>query len=360
MRPTTALFAVYGVPFSLTGVPAIPEFIGREEGLASLWAILNPLNLSSRIIMVLHGTGGVGKTQLAVALARKHKNDFTAIFWLDARNKSSLIRSLAKASERLSPSQLQHAGIESPNGEEERSRGITRWLGLPGNSSWLLVFDDADGLSLDQISDFFPAGDGGRIVVTTRRKTFCQLGLSFPVQKIPLQEAKEVFKSSAHLAGDLSTDCQNDIENLCRYLDGLPLALSSAGDFVRSTSSTAAEYLQFYKTQWVELQSASSPSRWYSRGTLNQTWSDTYSALKSDSRQAALLLDSICCLDDDKISFTTFHKTLKEHQKRHLNEDTFNKHMGSIVDYSFAELMDDGSYSINSVIRSWFRSRSAS
>lgn len=69
MRPTTALFAVYGVPFSLTGIPAIPQFIGREEGLASLWAILDPLNLSSRITVVLHALGGIGKTQLAVAFA---------------------------------------------------------------------------------------------------------------------------------------------------------------------------------------------------------------------------------------------------------------------------------------------------
>jgi AAA+ ATPase superfamily predicted ATPase len=72
----------------MTGIPAITRFIGREEGLACLRAILNPLNLSSRITMVLHGIGRIGKTQLAVALARKDMNIFTAILWLDARNKN--------------------------------------------------------------------------------------------------------------------------------------------------------------------------------------------------------------------------------------------------------------------------------
>jgi glyceraldehyde-3-phosphate dehydrogenase/erythrose-4-phosphate dehydrogenase len=38
--------------------------------------------------MVLHGIGRIGKTQLAVALARKDMNIFTAILWLDARNKN--------------------------------------------------------------------------------------------------------------------------------------------------------------------------------------------------------------------------------------------------------------------------------
>jgi hypothetical protein len=98
-----------------------------------------------------------------------------------------------------------------------------RWLGLPGNSSCLLVFDDSDSLSLDKIRDFVPAGDGGPVVVTTRRITFCQLGFSFPVQKLPLREAKEGFKSDDHLVGDLRSDCDIDIEISASTVTAFPL-----------------------------------------------------------------------------------------------------------------------------------------
>ena len=45
---------------------------------------------SSRSCVILHGLGGMGKTQLAITYARRHKEKYTAIFWLNANDEDSL------------------------------------------------------------------------------------------------------------------------------------------------------------------------------------------------------------------------------------------------------------------------------
>ena len=36
-------------------------------------------------VFVIHGLGGIGKTQLAVEYARRNHNRYSALFWLDQR-----------------------------------------------------------------------------------------------------------------------------------------------------------------------------------------------------------------------------------------------------------------------------------
>jgi hypothetical protein len=76
----------YDVPLDLSAVPAIEEFIGREDNLNCLWDYLQPGNPQRRKVAVLHGLGRIGKTQLAIHFARKHQDNFTAIFWLSGKD----------------------------------------------------------------------------------------------------------------------------------------------------------------------------------------------------------------------------------------------------------------------------------
>jgi hypothetical protein len=91
----------FHVPLDLTGVPAIETFLGRLEELESLWHHLEPRNLESRKVAILHGLGGIGKTQLAIRFARDHKDDFTSIFWLNGKSQETLLQSLSSVLLRL-------------------------------------------------------------------------------------------------------------------------------------------------------------------------------------------------------------------------------------------------------------------
>lgn len=56
----------FSVPFSLSGVPEVQEFVGRKEELMEIRETFQGYG-SQRKVVILHGLGGIGKTQLAVA-----------------------------------------------------------------------------------------------------------------------------------------------------------------------------------------------------------------------------------------------------------------------------------------------------
>lgn len=66
---------VYNVPFQLGGIPLITDAIRRLE------AALLPKSISHsrRQVFVLHGFGGIGKTQLAAEFARKYQATFSPL-----------------------------------------------------------------------------------------------------------------------------------------------------------------------------------------------------------------------------------------------------------------------------------------
>ena len=129
----------FHVPLDLTAVPVIENYLGRQDELQRLWHHLQPVNSHSRKVAILHGLGGIEKTQLAIRFARDHKNDFTAIFWLSGKNRGTLLQFLISVLPRL---QGKSHNIKVINGEEveQRVRHVLQWLALEGNPHWLIVF----------------------------------------------------------------------------------------------------------------------------------------------------------------------------------------------------------------------------
>lgn len=117
-------------------------------------------------VTILHGLGGMGKTQLAIRFAREHTDDFTAIFWLSGKDRATLLQSLSSVLPQL-PGHSQN--IEATNEEEveQRAKQVLKWLAIQGNSRWLIIFDNIDQYSpmgdstrgAYDISEFFPTAD---------------------------------------------------------------------------------------------------------------------------------------------------------------------------------------------------------
>src|SRR4051794_152253 len=84
----------------------IENFLGQHKELEHLWHHLQPGSSKSRKVAILHGLGGMGKTQLAIHFAQYHKDDFTAIFWLSGKSRETLLQSLSSVLPRL-PGQAQ-------------------------------------------------------------------------------------------------------------------------------------------------------------------------------------------------------------------------------------------------------------
>src|SRR3954468_13236937 len=78
----------FAVGLNLASFPEAAQFVAREKELSKMHELL--YGHRDRASVVLHGLGGMGKTQLAITYARRHKEKHTAIFWLNANDEDSL------------------------------------------------------------------------------------------------------------------------------------------------------------------------------------------------------------------------------------------------------------------------------
>jgi hypothetical protein len=190
----------------LSNVPAIDQFVGRSEGLRKLWDLLQPSASTTRKVVVLHGLGGIGKTQFAIHFARLHQDDFSAIFWLNGKSQETLMRSLAEFLPKLPvPGINMIANPKTEEKIEQSARQVLQWLATPGNSKWLLIFDNIDRYSAAKkpdsdtydVTNFFPSVGHGSIIITTRVSRLSELGFSYPVETLQSSEAATLLINSA-------------------------------------------------------------------------------------------------------------------------------------------------------------------
>jgi hypothetical protein len=87
------------VAFSLASISGVEHFVAREEELAEMHKIFS--GDGSRRTIILHGLGGIGKTQLTIAYAKRHKNGYSAIFWLNIKDEDSLKQSFTKVARQI-------------------------------------------------------------------------------------------------------------------------------------------------------------------------------------------------------------------------------------------------------------------
>lgn len=89
-----------------------------------------------RKVFVVHGLGGMGETQLCVEYARQHREDFTAVFWLDRSSKDALRRSLAAASVRATRQGPSPTALLVPEAHvvDEAIAALHQWLSLEANT----------------------------------------------------------------------------------------------------------------------------------------------------------------------------------------------------------------------------------
>ena len=184
------------------------KFVERPVEMADLGHTLFPQGQSCRQkIFVLHGLGGIGKTQLAVEFARLHHRRFSSVFWLDGRSEDSLKRSTASYASRIPQGQIsEKSRTYSASGSGDLEiviKEVKDWLAQPNNTDWLLIFDNVDreysGHDADpdayDIKRYLPGADHGAILITTRLAKLEQLGDSRQLSKVNREQAEAIFQS---------------------------------------------------------------------------------------------------------------------------------------------------------------------
>jgi Cdc6-like AAA superfamily ATPase len=105
----------------------------------------------SRRTVILHGLGGIGKTQLSVAYAKRHKESYSAIFWLNAKDEDFLKQSFAKIARQISrehPSTFWLSNMDINESLDELFDDVKAWLSRLNNTRWMMIFDNYDNPKL--------------------------------------------------------------------------------------------------------------------------------------------------------------------------------------------------------------------
>jgi hypothetical protein len=177
-------------------------------------------------LIALHGLGGIGKTQIALEYAHRYEKLYSAILWVDAKDRTVLESSGVRILQQLvyhyatrSPSNPDYMRIANelgiPGGVDLTGvikqetvnshsvwRGVKQWLQKKGNVRWLLLVDNYDNLPAMNISDYLPTSNWGRIIVTSRCLGFQSLGRSLPVTEMEKDVGREMLAKAIRDDGE--------------------------------------------------------------------------------------------------------------------------------------------------------------
>jgi len=215
------ILATGNLPLQLT------RFIGREAAISELRR-----TLSGQRLVTLTGAGGVGKTRLALQVAAAMASDFNDGVWLVE---------LAAITE---PDTVPVAVLRAFGLPDAAGRAATETLArFVAGRRMLMVLDNCEHL-LDAtaalISDVLRAGPSVTIMATSREPIGVPGEVTWRVPSLSLaDEAIELFVDRAmRMRSDfsLTTEHATDVADICRRLDGVPLAIELAAARMRALS----------------------------------------------------------------------------------------------------------------------------
>ena len=229
-----------GAPLLTGSVPPLaPFYQGRHE---TGFGLADGLRQGETILLVpaILGTGGTGKTQLAVGFAHAMwtARAIDLLVWVPAGNRNAIIASYARAA----------AEMELPVGEgataDSAAEHFLAWLGRT-ERRWAVVLDgvaspvDVDGL--------WPQGPAGQVIVTSRLREseLTDAGANITAHAIHGFSRREALSYlNTRLTG--YPDQRIEAIDLAEDLSGLPLALAQAAAVISVTNSTCREYRAEY------------------------------------------------------------------------------------------------------------------
>jgi hypothetical protein len=191
-------------------VAHVDHFVGRSEELDAIHRELQ--HDGSRKTVVVHGLGGMGKTQLALAYAQRHKDEYSAVLWVNSKDVDTLKQGYAAAVRRIyrdHPSLVHLKAVAEGSHLDEAVEAVKRWLSSAGNDRWLVIFDNHDTPKLPgyeepgtfDIRPFLPEADQGAVLITTRSSKL-QVGRPVAIKKLrDIKHSLEILTQTSRRDG---------------------------------------------------------------------------------------------------------------------------------------------------------------
>ena len=239
-----------------------PFFTGRDEFLSRLSQELSdrrPKRYNHRI--ALHGLGGVGKTQIALEYAYRHKSHYRYVFWISAVDQAQLLSGFTDIAQTT-------CCVKSDDLKpQDVAKSVLRWLEV--TESWLLIIDNLDDITV--IEGYLPTTSGvGHTLITTRNTDSDGIPAEgMEVMVMDLEGSVRLLLDRIKLPN--TDQLQAEARRIVTELGFLPLAIEQAAGYIR-ISQNVEEYLETYKRQRHELLNWRAPGNNPYQYTVATTW----------------------------------------------------------------------------------------
>ena len=218
--------------------PRNPVFTGRRPLLEQLETRLRTQNVAAVLPQALHGEGGVGKSQIAIEYAYRHRNEYDVIWWVPSERPAQILASLIELGDRLDLD-VGNEVISAVPKVRDALRAGTPY----GN--WLLVFDNAE--NPETVRGYFPEEGTGKVLITSRNQEWSVIAESLEVDVFTRAESVRLLQRRNPSLP------KPDADRLAGALGDLPLAIEHASAWLHTTEMAVGDYLDLIREKQVQL-----------------------------------------------------------------------------------------------------------
>jgi MinD-like ATPase involved in chromosome partitioning or flagellar assembly/tetratricopeptide (TPR) repeat protein len=231
-----------GRPDQIVNVPVRnANFTGRDAVLLEIREQLRSRSVAVLPPLTIQGTGGVGKTQVALEYTHRFTADYDVVWWLNCGQAQYIDASLADLAAWLR--RTFDVPLPGEGAVAEVAKQLLDYLSGQSKLSWLLVYDNVEEEEFDlTIKRLLPSG-GGHVLITSRENLLAGDGLT---KQLPVFERGESVNHLRRRTPDVPED---EAYRLAESLKDVPLAVATAGALLASENMTVTQYLRLLDTQ---------------------------------------------------------------------------------------------------------------
>ena len=291
---------VWNIPYLRNAV-----FTGREEILGRIQSQLQAGQaMAFSQPQAISGLGGIGKTQIVVEFAYRHRGEYEAVLWVLSDTRESLVSGYIAVAELLD--------LPEKDAQEQDViiKAVKIWLQTHG--SWLLILDNADDLKLAYA--FLPPAFGGHLILTTRAQATGTQAEQIEVETM-LPEVGMLFllRRSKRIGTHAPLADANPADiavarSITEELGGLPLALDQAGAYIEESQCSLDDYQQRYRKRRTTLLNRRGGLGGDHPEPVATTWSLSFQKVEKKNPLAADLLRLCAFLHPDTIPVELIEK----------------------------------------------------
>jgi hypothetical protein len=260
-------------------------FKGREAFLRRLRESLTRENGATTAIVskALYGLGGIGKTRAAVEYAWAHREDYTALLFVQADTPEDLRRNLASlAGPLLLPER-------EATEEEVQLSAVRAWLAV--NPGWLLILDNIDTPdALAEVNRLMGRMVGGHVLLTSRLDRFAREIEALELDVLGEDAAVAFLLDATDARRPKAADDDARARQVAGELGCLALALEQAAATIEKLRCGFRRYLEIWRSNREKVVDWARPETTGYHRAVAATWQTSVDQLSEAGRRLLVRL----------------------------------------------------------------------